>query len=198
MNPVNESSSSGRDLIAQKLPAAESDSRQSGIQTMASVTAVDSDEEILLQKVSSSAKSSSLPPASCHHPPPALTASSNQQSIATANQAVSLPVPRQIKLTMNEINAQSRIMGDNSTSYRDRMVTSFCHSDSTEFEMPFGIDDDDLVNYQPPVIYSSRSSSAKYLNNRSSSKSFDLEAFEEEDLNLNENRINDSILHTAG
>lgn len=28
----------------------------------------------------------------------------------------------------------------------------FTHSDSTEFDMPFGIDDDDLENYQPPSV----------------------------------------------
>jgi hypothetical protein len=184
-----------KDLIAQKLPAAESESRHPN-DRMASVTAVDSDEEILLQKVrsSSAVKSPSLPAASCQHPPALQT---NQQSDeAAVKQTVSVPLPQQSAITTNnKFIAQTRIMSDNRSG--DRMATSFCHSDSTEFDMPFGIDDDDLVNYQPPIIYSSRSSSAKYLNNRSSSKSFDLEAFEEEDLNLNESEIDDSILHTA-
>lgn len=76
-------------------------------------------------------------------------------------------------------------MSDNNVANgQDKHPEFVCHSDSTEFEMPFGIDDDDLVNYQPPVIFSSRSSSAKFYNNRSSSKSFEMETFEEEDLNL--------------
>lgn len=33
-----------------------------------------------------------------------------------------------------------------------QMENQFTHSDSTEFDMPFGIDDEDLLNYQPPKV----------------------------------------------
>lgn len=98
--------------------------------------------------------------------------------------------------TTNTSHHQVRTMrSDNSTaSSRLEMIdNSVSHSDSTEFDMPFGIDDDDLVNYQPPVIFSSRAGSMKCLNKRISSKSFELEAFEEEDLNLQENLPNKGL-----
>lgn len=149
------------------------------------MTGMGSDQEILLQKV---CPTNSSPLSSSCRQPPALSSSSVPISSSR------IPAVAPVKVT----NAQVRIMGDNnaaSRSSRDVIDNSVCHSDSTEFEMPFGIDDDDLVNYQPPVIYSSRSSSAKYFN-RTSSKSFDLETFEE-DLNLNHNGIDDSIFSVA-
>lgn len=139
----------------------------------ATATRMGSDQEILLQKVLRPDNSTTLSSSSCFvHPSSARLSHSLAQSVAS-----SLPATVATRST--------RIMSDSDVlSAKEQMRDFVCHSDSTEFEMPFGIDDDDLINYQPPVVFSSRSSSAKYFNNRSSSKSFDLGTFEEEDLNL--------------
>lgn len=60
---------------------------------------------------------------------------------------------------------------------------NFAHSDSAEFDMPFGIDDEDLHNYTPPVL---NTSSNKVKFHRKPSTSFDLEVFAEEEIDLNE------------
>ena len=157
---------------------------------MTSVRGMESDEEILLRKVCST--NSTTLPSSCFQPP-VLSAS----SVLLSNPLIGTTV---VPTQTAKVTAHVRTMADSHASRvasRDMIDNSVCHSDSTEFEMPFGIDDDDLVNYQPPVIYSSRSSSVKYFNNRTSSKSFDIETFEEEDLNLHHSRINDSIFYAA-
>lgn len=147
------------------------------------VTRMGSDQEILLQKVLRPNSSTTLSSSCIVHPSRARLTHSLAQSVAS-----SLPATSATRST--------RIMSDSDVlSAKEQMNDFVCHSDSTEFEMPFGIDDDDLVNYQPPVVFSSRSSSAKYFNNRSSSKSCDLETFEEEDLNFaHPNKTDGSIL----
>ena len=127
---------------------------------------------------------------------PAFQSNNNSSQQASGTGVASVPPVFPSVRTSTTTNTTHHLVrsmkSDNSTasSRQEMMDNSVSHSDSTEFDMPFGIDDDDLVNYQPPVIFSSRAGSMKCLNKRISSKSFELEAFEEEDLNLQENLPN--------
>lgn len=135
---------------------------------MESMTTVQSEEEIVLRKA-------------CH-----LDSSTSWRPVGPATRGLrSCSLIQALAPTPSSTAAraaQLRVMSDSHASMQDILDKMVCHSDSTEFDMPFGIDDDDLVNYQPPVLVSSRTPSVKYFHNRSSSKSFDLETFEEEDL----------------
>ena len=151
---------------------------------MESVSVAQSDQEILLQKVCRRNSAATL--SSCNTLTPAPVSSSVLRSCSIV-QAVGPLVAATRASQLRAMSAGKAVSLDHSVS----------HSDSTEFDMPFGIDDDDLVNYQPPVLVASRTSSAKYCSNRSSSKSFDLETFEEEPLELSHDSTDQTLCTTT-